>query len=253
MNKPFVSLKVAAEAKVPGINKETNFQVAPHLVKVEPGFNRPISRENVEQFKTSIRNGATIPPIFVRVVAGEIIMVDGEHRLIAVNELVAEGVEIPSMAATQFRGNDADRVAHLLTSSQGMPLTPLEAGIQYLKLVRFGWTNKQIADRVGRSLGHISQCLGLAGANTDVQLAIKNGEVSSTTAMKVVRTHGEGAGAIIKDAVVRGGGRATEKAVAGSKPSRKLLEELCKAVAAWDQDQDHAKLRAALDVFNNSF
>jgi len=190
MNKPFVSLKNAAESKVAGVSKETNFQVIPAIIEVEPGFNRPISRENVDQFKLSIRNGAIIPPIFVRVDAGRIIMVDGEHRLIAVRELIAEGVEILSMSATQFRGNDADRVAHLLTSSQGKPLSPLESGLQYLKLIKFGWDRKKIADRVGRSVTHVDQNIMLAESDSDVQAAVASGDVSGTVAVTIVKKHG---------------------------------------------------------------
>lgn len=197
----FVSLKVAAEKKIHGddVAKATHFNVNPRLVTVESGFNRPISRENVDQFKASIRAGATIPPIYVRVDSGVIVLVDGEHRWIAVCELIAEGLEIPSMAAIQFRGSDADRIAHLLTSAQGKPLTPLESGLQYLKLLRLQWDAKQIAARIGRSTTHVDQCIVLAESNTDVQEHVRNGDVSGTTAAKIVRKHGSGAGAVIKD------------------------------------------------------
>src|SRR5437764_1777972 len=146
----FVSLKAAAEDKtLEGVGKETTFKVDPRLIEIQPGFNRPIIREHVEQLKTSIRNGATLPPIFVRVEPGRIIMVDGEHRWIAVCELIAEGMEIPFMSAIQFRGSDADAIAHLLTSAQGAGITPLDQGIQFLKLVRLQWDVKMIAARTG--------------------------------------------------------------------------------------------------------
>lgn len=221
MQQEFVSLKVAAEKKIhgEGVTKATSFNVDPALVVIEPGFNRPISRENVEQFKTAIRAGATIPPIYVSVDVGRIVMTDGEHRLIAVRELIAEGMEIPSMAAIQFRGTDADRIAHLLTSAQGKPLTPLESGLQYLKLLRLNWDMKQIADRIGRSTTHVNECILLAESNTDVQEHVRNGDVSGTTAAKIVRKHGSGAGAVIKtkltEAKAAGKKRVT---AAGTKP-----------------------------------
>jgi ParB/RepB/Spo0J family partition protein len=228
----FVSLKVAAEKKIhgDGVAKETIFRVDPRLIEVEPGFNRPISRENVEQFKTAIRNGATIPPIYVRVDAGHIVMVDGEHRLIAVRELIAEGVEIESMSAVQFRGNDADRVAHLLTSAQGQPLSPLEAGLQYAKLIRFGWDRKKIADRVGRSVTHVEQCLILAEADSDVQSSVRAGEVSSTTAANIVKKHGSRAGQVIRDnlaeAKANGKSKVTASTVAPKAKPRKFDGEI---------------------------
>lgn len=256
--KPFVSLKTAAEGKVEGIKKETNFQVDPALVKVKPGFNRPIDRANVDQFKTSIKAGATIPPIYVTVTDGVIELVDGEHRWIAVCELVAEGEPILSMAAIQFRGDAAEQIAHLLTSSQGKPLTPLESGLQYQKLARYGWTTKQIADRVGRSQGHVSQCIALAESGIDVKQAVQRGEVSSTLAMEVVRTHGAGAGAVIKEKVeqakAEGKKRVTAASGKPSKPTRKALEELAEAVRVFcEEGTGGIDLGVAFERFQNSF
>lgn len=210
MQQDFVSLKVAAERKIPGVSKETNFQVDPRLIEVEPGFNRPIDPDHVAQLKASIRDGAIIPPIAVRVDAGRIILVDGEHRWRAVMQLIDEGIEIVSMAAMQFRGNDVERVAHLLTSSQGKPLSPLEAGLQYRKLIGFGWDARRIAARVGKSVSHVDQCLLLANSNNDVQEAVKRGDVSASLAADTVRAHGERAGAVIA-------GKLTEAKAAGKK------------------------------------
>lgn len=233
MNQPtkaFVSLKMAAEDKTGDVSKETSFKVNPLVIEVEPGFNRPIYRENVDQFKVAIRNEATIPPIYVRVEAGRIVMVDGEHRLIAVRELIAEGMEIPFMSAIQFRGNDADRIAHLLTSAQGQPLTPLEAGLQYLKLSRLNWDQQKIASRVGRSTTHIAQCITLAEANADVHEAVRNGDVSSTLAASMVKDHGSNAGAVIKQelaaAKANGKAKVTKKSVQGSAIPRKLVSRV---------------------------
>lgn len=227
----FVSLKAAAEDKSnDAVGKETSFKIDPSVIEIEPGFNRPINRDNVEQFKTSIRNGATIPPIYVRVDSGHIIMVDGEHRLIAVKELIAEGMEIPYMSAIQFRGSDADRIAHLLTSAQGQPISPLDQGIQYLKLVRLKWDVKMIASRTGKSTTHVENALMLAESNTDVQEAVRNGEVASTTAIDIIREHGPQAGAVIqkelRKAHASGRGRVTRKSVQGAAVPRKLVTRM---------------------------
>lgn len=227
MTQAFNSLKAAAEQKIHGdqVKTKKGFQVAPHLIVVEPGFNRPISRENVDQFKSSIRAGAQIPDIWVRVEDGEIIMVDGEHRLIAVNELIEEGMEIPLMSCTQFNGNDADRIAHLCTSSQGQPLSQLDAGIQYKRLSILGWDDKKIADRIGKSISHVTQCKALADANTDVHQAIARKEISPTLAADVVREHGSKAGAVIAEglekAKAQGKTKVTAKQVKAKKPELK--------------------------------
>jgi ParB/RepB/Spo0J family partition protein len=227
----FVSLKAAAEDKAnPAVGKETTFKVDPRVIEIQPGFNRPISREHVEQLKTSIRNGATLPPIFVRVEPGRIIMVDGEHRWIAVMELIADGMEIPFMSAIQFRGSDADAIAHLLTSAQGQAISPLDQGIQYLKLVRLHWDVKMIAARTGKSTTHIENCLTLAEANTDVQQAVRNGEVASSLAVDLVKEHGPEAGKVIQTELVKakdsGKTKVTRASVQGRAVPRKLVDRV---------------------------
>ena len=224
----FISLKAAAEDKSnESVGKETSFKVDPSVIEVEPGFNRPISRENVDQFKTAIRNGATIPPIYVRVDAGKIIMVDGEHRWIAVCELIAEGMEIPYLSAIQFRGNDADRITHVLTTAQGQGISPLDQGVQMLKLVRLNWDAAAIAGRIGKSVTHVENCLTLAESNTDVQAAVRAGEVASSLALDLVKEHGTGAGAVIASELVKakaaGGTKVTRKTVEGKSLPRKLV------------------------------
>ncbi len=224
---PFVSLKGAAEKGSIGVSKQTSFFVDLDLIEVEPGFNRPISRENVDQIKIAWCNGATMPDIEVRVDAGRIILVDGEHRTIAAKELRAEGIDITRLSAKQFRGSDADRIAHVVTSAQNKQLTPLDAGEQFLKLIRLGWDNAKISNRIGKSVSHVAKCIALAVSNSDVQEAVRRGDISSTLAGSVVREHGDGAGAIIaektKEAKTKG-----KKRVTGAILTQKTLSKKSK-------------------------
>jgi ParB-like chromosome segregation protein Spo0J len=236
------SLKAMAESKVDGIQTMKMFSVDPALVEVEDGFNRPLNREHIESIKITIKAGGILDPIWVRVDNGAIILVDGEHRLTAVLECIGEGLSIPpngyKMPAQQFRGNDAERVAHLLTSSQGLPLTPLQRGIQYRKLEAFGWSHHEIANKVGRTTTHVAEMILLAGSNSDVQVMVASGEVSAANAAKVVRKHGEGAGKVLDShmqaARMNGKKKITEKSISGATP--KNLPEAIK----WEMESGGA-------------
>jgi ParB/RepB/Spo0J family partition protein len=226
-----VSLKVLAERKVEGVNKQTQFKVDPRIVEIEPGFNaRPIDRDHVKAFKESIKAGSVIPPMFVRVEDGRIILVDGHHRETAYCELIEEGFEILAVDVIQFRGNDAERVAHMITTSQGLPLTPLQLGISYRKLVAFGWTIQQIAAKVGKSTTHVSQCILLGESNADVQGMVARKEVAAHLAIKAVKKHGSNAGAVLADhletARLSGKGKITEKTVEGATPTKTLADAI---------------------------
>lgn len=190
----YVSLKTMAEAKLDGIQKTTQFQVDPRNIEVQPGFNaRPIDPEHVESIKLAYKSGATLPPLFVRVEDGHIILVDGHHRLAATMELIADGEEVRRIDVIQFRGNDADRIALMLTSSQGKALTPLQAGQQYAKLQKYGWTFDEIAAKVGKKVPHVKSLIELTEADGDIQAMVTRGEVSATTALASVKKHGSGA------------------------------------------------------------
>lgn len=198
-----VSLKVLAESKTEGVQKTTQFKVDPRLIEIEPGFNaRPIDPEHVGAMKTSLLAGSILPPLFVRVEQSRIIVVDGHHRLTAMLELIGEGHEIKSVDCMQFRGSDADRVAHMLTSSQGKNLTPLQMGLQYRKLIGFGWDEREISDKVGKTRQHVHDMIFLAESNSDVQGMVARGEVAAHVAIKALRKHGSEAGKVLASHLV---------------------------------------------------
>lgn len=216
----YISLKQMAESKVDGIQKTTQFQCDPRLLEVEREFNaRAIDREHMLSMAAAIVAGAVMPAIDVRVDAGRVIVVDGHHRREAYLHLIGEGHDIKRVDCRQFRGNDVDRIAHLLTSAQGKPLTPLQMGIQYKKMMNLNLTEKEIAARIGKSAQHVKDMVVLACANADVHAQVNSGKVSAKVAMKIVKKHGDAAGKVIADHV------ATAEAAGKKKVTEKVVAE----------------------------
>ncbi len=200
--KVHVSLKSMAEDKdfTQGVGKATSFTVDPRILEIEEGFNgRPINADHVRAMADSYKAGATFPDIEVRVEDGCVVVVDGHHRREAALLAISEGAEIERIGARHFRGNDADRVMLMVTSQQGLPMTPLQLGVQYKKMIGFGWTAQAIAARAGKSAQHVKDCIALAETNSDVQGMVTRGEVSAAVALKTSKKHGSGAGKVLAE------------------------------------------------------
>ena len=196
-----VSLKAMAEDKsIDGVAKVTHFKVDPRIITIEQGFNvrsklygqmTPARRAYIDSLKAAKLAGAVFPPLDVRVEEGEVILVDGENRLLMDLELIDEGHDIQFVECRHFRGNDAERVAHMVsTGQQGLPLTPLESGHGYRRLANWGWPVQRIAAFARRSDTHVEQCIMLAESDTALQEMLVRDEVSADVVIPLLRKHG---------------------------------------------------------------
>lgn len=208
----------------------------------EPGFNLRLEGEDldasIEALAAYIADGGIVPPLEVRPrEGGGVYVVDGHRRrraYLRVRDKVCDANGELWVSVVAFAGNDAERVARVITSSEGRPLSLLEAAEGYRRLTVFGWTAEQIARKVGKTRQHVDQALILAHANSDVHRLVAAGKVSATTAIEAVRKHGEKAGEILSRAVEKaakdGKGKATAGAVHGKALPRKVVSEVVQAV-----------------------
>lgn len=232
MTKMHPSLKAMAEDKtLEGVGKTTNFTVDPRKIKVKPGFNgRPLDPAHVSAMAEGWKNGATFPPLEVSVEDGEIFIVDGHHRHAGALLAIKGGLELIGVDCRQFRGNDIDRIMLMVTSQQGLPMTPLQLGVQYKNLIGLGWKAQQIAARSGKSAQHVKDCVALAETNSDVQQLVAAGKVSAKVALTTVKKHGSKAGAVLKDdlknAEAAGKGKVTQKTASTKTVRMSLLDAI---------------------------
>lgn len=194
------SLRALAEGKTDGISKQTIFHVDPELVEFEPDFNLRTKDDlwgaHVDRLYLAMRAGAAVPPIDVRVSAGKIICVDGEGRTTAAMRMREEFPDF-KLQARQFAGNEQERVLHMLGTGSGQKsLTPLEQGLGFLRLTRYGMTPSEIAAKLGISTMTVQNNLVLAEAPVEVQNLVRQGVVSSTTAREAISQGLEGVTAL---------------------------------------------------------
>ncbi|MEN4520292.1 glycoside hydrolase family protein [Pantoea agglomerans] len=116
---------------------------------VEPGYNvREIDQEHVAEFCDAFIAGEFVPPLAVQVTEQGIKIIDGHHRYYGAKMASEVGHEIPRLECKDFSGSEADRIAFMVTSSQGKALSPLERAAAYQRLLNQGWTPAEIAKKV---------------------------------------------------------------------------------------------------------
>ena len=164
---------------------------------VEPGYNvRDIDQQHVEEFRDAFIAGEFVPPLAVQVTGDRVKVIDGHHRYHGALMATEAGHEIPRLECKDFTGTEADRIAFMVTSSQGKPLTALERAAAYQRLSNQGWSVGEIASKVKRSVADVDHHLQLLTCGDELIAMVKTGEVAATTAVALAREHGANAGAV---------------------------------------------------------
>jgi ParB family transcriptional regulator, chromosome partitioning protein len=236
-------------------------------------------RDHIRGIADSIKSTGYLRsrPFTVRLVGDVAEIVDGNCRFAACQIAVVEGAElltVPCMLEAPGT-TEAERTANMLLANSGMAHSPLEMTVAIKKLLSYGWTDTQIARRLGKSRQYVANLLDLAAAPSDVRQAISNGTISATQALKVVRSEGADAGAVIaavaEKARAEGRSRVTARAfgpvvpetsetiadawaeLSASKSANILLEAGREVVRLWDAgaiagelDQAMGRLRAVV-------
>lgn len=216
---------------------------------VEPGFNLRFDiesltgeeREEAEADEESlfqhIMAGGQIPDLEVRPRAeGGVWIVDGHRRHRNIGRAIAAGAPLQDKDGVvwinikAFTGNDADRVARIITSQQNRKLTDLEKAAGCKRLAAFNWSPDQIAKAIGMTRQRVDQLMKLANAPAAVQQMVKDGTVSGTMAAEMFGKHGDDAATILagelEKAKAAGKGKVTAGTMKGATVPRGLLDDL---------------------------
>lgn len=179
------------------ITVKKTFLVPLSELYVEPGYNvREIDQEHVAEFRDAFIAGEFVPPLTVQVSEKGIKIIDGHHRYYGAVAATDSGHEIARLECKDFSGTEADRIAFMVTSSQGKALTPLERAAAYQRLVNQGWTPAEVAKKVKRSAADVNHHLQLLECGDGLIALVKTGELAPSTAVALSREHGPKAEAV---------------------------------------------------------
>lgn len=177
--------------------KRDFYPVDPRKLKIDSDYNvrsmdSPDTREHIAALKASIIANGVKVPLEVRLAPDDkIYIVAGHCRHAAVMDAIGEGHEIKTVPCIpEAKGtNEIDRVVNLVVSNSGKPLAPLEVAAVVKRLDAFGWSAKQIADRLGwKSTASVKHNLDLLEMSEPVKEHVRKGNVSATAARNLAKS-----------------------------------------------------------------
>lgn len=173
-------------------NKEKRSDISyidPRLIQVKEEFNIRQDYGDLESLKNSIIENGVKQPIRGHRNGDYFEITDGFRRAKAVQMALEEGNEI---ARVPFVGEkkgytDEQRIFDMFICNDGKNLTPLEEGEGFKRLENYGYTQVEIAKKLGKHSSHVSQMITLANAPKHIKNDVQNGTISPSTAIQILR------------------------------------------------------------------
>src|SRR2546428_677608 len=129
----------------------------------------------LDELAASIRSSGVIQPIIVRRLAGSYQLIAGERRWRAARQAGLERIPAIVRDATDAQSIELALVENLLRED----LNPIEAAQAYQKLLaEFGWTQEELAQRIGKDRTSIANCLRLLRLPEEIQTDLRSGRLT---------------------------------------------------------------------------
>jgi len=135
----------------------------------------PETTAHIRSMADAIKVGGTaaFPPITIGQVEGKIYVYAGYCRRRAFILAKQEGAPIKGILAVANTQSDEDRTVDLLTSNNGLPLTPMEKAKAVKRLLMFSWTPAEVANRLGISISSVGNLIALLNAPAEIKKMVR--------------------------------------------------------------------------------
>jgi hypothetical protein len=176
--------------------------IDPRMIDIEPGFNArdytlPENRAHLDRLKLLIiAAGRVNDPITVRLnrETGRATVIDGECRLRATLELIAEDIypfteaDMPCYPAPPGSDDEATRRFASLYANEGKSFSKWELGRGYQALFDLNISTSTIAKKTANSETFVRECIELANAPDELKQLLSSQAVSPAEAIRIVRS-----------------------------------------------------------------
>ncbi len=163
------------------------FRIDPRKLVIEEGWNcrdftNPDNLEHIASLKISIAAKGVQEPLTARMDGDQIVITNGECRLRAVRELIADGVDvqlIPVQMEPRY-ASEVDHVESQIVRNSGKPLSPLEQSTVFIRLIALGRSEADLASVAGYTVERVRQIASLNTATEKTKKLVRTGRVSAT-------------------------------------------------------------------------
>lgn len=238
MNKKFFglgkglgSLIPEGKAMQPTSSKENVFYVEVSKIEANPDQpRRDFDTEALKELSSSIRKYGVLQPLLVSKVEVEspkgldvsYKLIAGERRLRAAR--MAGLPHVPVIIRDDFRQDKERLEVALIENVQREDLNPLEEAEAYAKLSKdFGLTQKEIAEKVGKSREVVANTIRFMNLPDDIKSSLREGKIARASARALLAFSDPAKQRQVYENILSGGlsSRDVESAAAVQKPNAK--------------------------------
>lgn len=177
------------------IQRKNAYQMNPKDITVNPDDNprKDYGTDDFEALKESIKENGLQYPVSVHEVRDggkttEVILTHGFRRMKAIQSLLDEGVDIPTIPVAKSNGDRVSVLVDHMVLNGGKELTVVEKVSVVLELRENGLTYEEIGQRTGLGT-QMAYNYGQFGtkASKNLKEAVQTGKVTFTTASGIIR------------------------------------------------------------------
>lgn len=163
-------------------------KIAIDKIQIREGFNVRQDYGDLESLALSIlENGQTVPGRVDVLNDGTFLLTDGHRRYKALCLLVDMGHDEPLFKAivNTTKTTEEQRILQMFTTQDNKQLAPHEIAELIKRLINLGYNQSDIAKKIGKTPGYVSQMLSYANESPIIKEHVRNGNINVSTVVKL--------------------------------------------------------------------
>lgn len=171
------------------VKKADVWKVPFSQIEIEPDNNirKEANYGDIPELAESIRENGVLVAMRGYRKGDKFIPTDGHRRSAACQLLLDEGIDIIIPFIIEAKGTNLEqRVIDMFITNSGKQLEPLDMAEGIRRLINYGWKEKQIAVKLGKSEGYVRKLNSLNSAPKKFINLIESGVISSTFAISLI-------------------------------------------------------------------